>query len=56
MKHLFFISIVFCFLSCNPIKNADRLAEKNKKIIVYPEFNFSTEVAKKQLEKGDGLI
>lgn len=56
MKQVFLISIVCCFLSCNPIKNADRLAEKNKKTILYPEFNFSAEVAKKQLEKGDGLI
>ena len=44
MKHLFIISILFFFLSCNPIKKADRLAEKNKTTIVYPEFNFNASI------------
>lgn len=58
-KHTFSfmpIIVVLFLISCSPLQNADRLAEKNKKIELFPDKPFDKEKAKSQLEKGTSTI
>ncbi|MUV04715.1 hypothetical protein GN157_13445 [Flavobacterium rakeshii] len=44
------------FISCNPLKEADRKAEKNKVTTLYPEVVFDSLQAKKALQLGNSKI
>ena len=54
IKVLFFTAILLT--ACNPVRNADRLAQKNQKISLYPEVTFDKELAKNQLALGKSTI
>lgn len=50
------ITLVTIIFSCSPVKNADRLAQKNQKVSLYPEVAFDKELAKSQLATGRSTI
>lgn len=56
MKIKLIIFLTLILTSCNPIKNADRIAQKNQKTILYPEVKFDKELANKQLALGKSTI
>ena len=47
---------LFFIVSCSPLQQADRTANKNQQVSLFPEANFDMELAKKQLEKGKSTI
>ncbi len=55
-KTIIYIFVLLLTLSCNPVKNADRIAQKNQKTILYPEVPFNKELAKSQLAIGTSTI
>lgn len=55
IKALTFVISAF-FISCSPMAEANRKANKNEKIALYPETKFDEATAKNQLAKGKGTI
>lgn len=53
---LIFFSVFISIYSCSPIRNADRMAQKNQKVVLYPEITFDKELTKKQLSLGKSTI
>lgn len=56
MKNTVLYLLLLTVISCNPVRNADRLAEKNKHTVLYPEQAFNKEVAGNQLTAGKSTI
>lgn len=53
---LYLIGLVFLVVSCNPVKEADRKANKNKITEIYPESPFDSIQAKKAIGYGKATI
>ncbi len=54
IKTIIIVSILS--IACNPIRNVDRMAQKNQKISLYPQVTFDKELAKNQLAVGKSTI
>ncbi|WP_310377958.1 carboxypeptidase-like regulatory domain-containing protein [Flavobacterium sp.] len=46
----------FFLIKCSPLSNADRLANKNEQVILYPDSPFNVEKTKSQIAKGKSTI
>jgi hypothetical protein len=56
MKKKLTFLLTLMIISCSPVRNADRLAQKNQKIVLYPEVAFNKELANKQLSQGKSTV
>lgn len=54
LQLLFMLVVVFG--SCSPLQTANRTAQKNQKVDLFPESKFNLDMAKSQLEKGKSTI
>ena len=56
MKIKIILLAAILLTACNPVRNADRMAQKKQKVVLYPEANFDKELANKQLSIGKSTV
>lgn len=53
---LIILTLSIIIISCSPLQKADRVANKNQQVSLFPESSFDKDLATKQLEKGKSTI
>ena len=54
--HFLILILLIVTISCSPLQQADRTANKNQQVSLFPDVSFDKELATKQLEKGNSTI